>query len=150
MNRPIATVLGGTGFLRRRVVDALSREGSAMRAGACRARDDGAEAVQEERQAVAVDVRDATATRPAVAGSETLSYRELVAAVCRTLGRRRWLLPFPFALWKPLVHALPVLPNSPLNFDQLRLLAIDNVAGTQALTFQDLVLEPAAVTGPDL
>ena len=79
-------------------------------------------------------------------GAETLTYRQLVEAVCEQAGRRRWLLPFPFALWKPLVHIMSLLPDPPMTIDQLYLLSTDNVATGNVKTFQDLSLQPGAVT----
>jgi len=60
-------------------------------------------------------------------------------------GRRRLLLPVPFAVWRGLAAALSVLPSPPLTRDQLALLAADNVADPQAPGFGDLGLAPAGL-----
>lgn len=88
-----------------------------------------------------------TATRMPVvplfcSGAETLSYREVVEAVCAQLGRRRMLLPFPMSAWKMLTRMLSLLPNPPLTTDQLYLLARDNTVNPARDGFARLGMEP--------
>jgi hypothetical protein len=45
------------------------------------------------------------------------------------LGRRRRLLPLPFALAEALAASLERLPNPPLTHEEVRLLRTDKVAG---------------------
>jgi NADH dehydrogenase len=78
-------------------------------------------------------------------GGEVVTYREAVAAVMVYRGRRRPLLPVPFAVWHALAAGLSVLPSPPLTTDQLALLATDNVANPQAPGFGELGLAPAAL-----
>jgi NADH dehydrogenase len=79
-------------------------------------------------------------------GARILTYREAVEAVCDHLGRKRLLFPFPFALWKPLVRAISILPEPPLTIDQLCLLVNDNTVGSGSRTFADLDIEPRSMT----
>lgn len=77
-------------------------------------------------------------------GAEVLSYREILVAVLRRLGRRRLLLPVPFAAWRVIAAMLQPLPNPPLTRDQVILMEHDNVVGEGVGTFADLGLSPAA------
>ena len=45
-------------------------------------------------------------------GAETYTYRALLAQVLRHRGRRRILLPVPFALWDGLARGMSILPTS--------------------------------------
>jgi len=78
-------------------------------------------------------------------GAETLRYRDLVAAVCGHLGRRRLRLPVPFLLWHALAMVLSVLSTPPLTRDQVWLMARDNVAAGQADGFARLGIRPRGV-----
>jgi len=78
-------------------------------------------------------------------GAETLRYRELVAAVCRHLGRRRVRVAVPFVLWHLLAMGLSRLPSPPLTRDQLWLMAKDNLASQQAHGFAALGMRPRGV-----
>jgi NADH dehydrogenase len=79
-------------------------------------------------------------------GAEILSYRRILRMVMDHLGRRRVLLPLPFALWKALAGILAVLPTPPLTRDQVILMENDNVVTGRAATFFDLGLRPAALS----
>ncbi len=61
-------------------------------------------------------------------GAEILSYRAIVQAMLRRLGRRRVLVPVPFAVWYGLAAGVSVLPSPPITRDQLALMEADNVA----------------------
>lgn len=79
-------------------------------------------------------------------GAEVLSYRRILNMVMAHLGRRRALLPVPFALWKALAGAFAALPSPPLTRDQVILMETDNtVTGCEA-TFFDLGLRPAGLS----
>jgi uncharacterized protein YbjT (DUF2867 family) len=80
-------------------------------------------------------------------GAEVLSYREILEAVLRCLGRRRLLLPVPFVLWRVMANVLQVLPRPPLTRDQVILMEQDNVVGEGVGTFADLGLSPAGFVG---
>ncbi|WP_165857244.1 complex I NDUFA9 subunit family protein [Marinobacter sp. JSM 1782161] len=60
-------------------------------------------------------------------GARILTYRQLVCLALRHTGRRRPLLPVPFALWFAGATLLSLLPSPPLTRDQLILMRDDNV-----------------------
>jgi uncharacterized protein YbjT (DUF2867 family) len=78
-------------------------------------------------------------------GARVHTYREIVAMVLRHLGRRRLLMPVPFALWHALAATASLLPAAPLTRDQVYLLQTDNVVAADAATFADLGIEPRAL-----
>lgn len=78
-------------------------------------------------------------------GAETLTYREIVAAVAAHLGRRRRLLPLPFAAWKALAAGASLLPSPPLTRNQVILMETDNVVTGRTPTFADLGIQPASL-----
>lgn len=57
-------------------------------------------------------------------------------------GRRRPLLPVPFAVWRMLASAMSIMPNAPLTSDQVILMQHDNIVSDGAATLADLDLEP--------
>jgi len=87
--------------------------------------------VDDIAAAVATIVVDGASTNPLeLGGAETLSYRELVQAVLAQTGRRRPLVPVPFAVWRGLATGASILPSPPITRDQIALMAADNVAET--------------------
>lgn len=95
--------------------------------------------------AEAVEDNDSRGTTYELGGAKVLSYREAVEAVCAALGRRRLLLPFPMAGWRALVWAMRILPNPPLNKDQLHLLAAGNTASDDRPGFSELGVRPVSL-----
>lgn len=74
--------------------------------------------------------RPATAgTTLALVGPEIFTFRELLARMLEVLGRRRLILPLPFALAETLAAGLERLPDPPLTREEVRLLRTDKVAG---------------------
>ncbi len=73
-------------------------------------------------------------------GPGVYSFRQLLEIVLRETGRKRLLLPLPFALAAFQSFFLQMLPN-PLKLtpDQVKLLKTDNVAGTPGLSDLDIV-----------
>lgn len=61
-------------------------------------------------------------------GPDIRDYRELIEAVMRSIGRRRWLVPVPFAIWDSIAAAANMLPEPPLTEGQVALLKRDNIA----------------------
>jgi NADH dehydrogenase len=61
----------------------------------------------------------------ALVGSETFTFRELLARMLGVLGRRRLILPLAEAL----AAGFELLPNLPLTREEVRLLRTDKVAG---------------------
>jgi len=78
-------------------------------------------------------------------GPEVLTYRQVLSLVLRWTGRRRLLVPVPFALWEVLAALAALLPTPPLTRDQITLMRDDNVVADEALSFQDLGMRAKAV-----
>jgi uncharacterized protein YbjT (DUF2867 family) len=94
--------------------------------------------------------------RPAAAGQtfelggpEILTFRELMAFVLRTIGRRRLLLPVPWWLAYTQGAALGLLPKPLLTLDQVRMLRRDTVVSEAARherrTLEGLGLTPEGI-----
>jgi NADH dehydrogenase len=73
------------------------------------------------------------------------SFRELMQLMLREIGRRRLLVPLPFAVASLQAFFLEWLPVPPLTRDQVRLLKRDTVVGPNALTLADLGISPTAM-----
>ena len=67
--------------------------------------------------------------RPSPWSAGDFTFRELLERLLAVLGRRRRLLPLPFALAEALAASLERLPNPPLTREEVRLLRTDKVAG---------------------
>lgn len=80
-------------------------------------------------------------------GARAYSYREILRAVLRELGRRRLLMPVPFPVWKLLAGLMAILPNPPLTRDQIILMEDDNLVSPDAPGFADLGIEPYDLEG---
>lgn len=78
-------------------------------------------------------------------GPRVYAYRELLEVVLREVGRKRLLVPVPFAVWGAAAAALSVLPSPPLTADMVTLMKQDNVVGAGALGLEDLGISPVAV-----
>ncbi len=83
-------------------------------------------------------------------GPKIYSFRELIEFILRETGRKRMLVPLPFAIAAVEAFFLQMpsflLPLKPLlTVDQVRLLKTDNVVADGALTFADLEITPASV-----
>ncbi|NGX16055.1 complex I NDUFA9 subunit family protein [Wenzhouxiangella sp. XN24] len=78
-------------------------------------------------------------------GGTIYRYRKVVEMVLEALGRRRLLLPVPFALWRGGATLLQPLPNPPLTRDQALMMQWDNVVNGTRGTFQDLGLAPSSL-----
>jgi NADH dehydrogenase len=78
-------------------------------------------------------------------GPSTYTFRELLEYLLREIGRRRLLLPLPFAAAMLQAAFLEWLPRPPLTRDQVRLLERDNVVSANALTLADLGIQPTAL-----
>lgn len=77
------------------------------------------------------------------------SFRELLAYVLEVTGRKRLLVPVPFAIARINGIILGLMPNPMLTADQVDLLKTDNVVSDAAIaqrrTLQDLGIEPEPV-----
>jgi NADH dehydrogenase len=71
--------------------------------------------------------------------------RELFEITLRLTGRRRLLVPVPFAVVELQTRLLERLPGSPLTTGQIDLLKADNVASGTLPGLRELNIEPKAV-----
>lgn len=71
-------------------------------------------------------------------GPMTYSFKELMEIVCEQTGRKRLLLPVPFAIAMFKAFFLQMAPKPLLTPDQVKLLRRDNVVSPTALTLADL------------
>ena len=74
-------------------------------------------------------------------GPRVFSFKEIMELMLATIGRRRLLVPWPFAIAKLQAWFLELAPVPLLTRDQLRLLQRDNVVSAGALTLADLGIE---------
>jgi uncharacterized protein YbjT (DUF2867 family) len=65
-------------------------------------------------------------------GPDVRTFRQLMEFVLATIGRRRLLVPVPFALMKLQAAVLQCLPKPPITPDQVELLRSDNVVADDA------------------
>ncbi len=78
-------------------------------------------------------------------GPTIYSFKELMQIVLRETGRKRALVPLPFALASLKAFFLQFAPNPLLTPDQVKLLRHDNVVASTALTLADLGIHPTTV-----
>ena len=71
--------------------------------------------------------------------------RELVGITLSLIGRRRLLVPVPFAAAEVVARLFELLPSPPLTTGQVDLLKVDNVASGTLPGLQDLDIQPKAV-----
>jgi uncharacterized protein YbjT (DUF2867 family) len=76
-----------------------------------------------------LDRAETAGMTPALAGTETFTFRELLRRMLGVLGRHRPILPLPFPLAERLAAALEQLPDPPLTREDVRLLRTDKIAG---------------------
>jgi NADH dehydrogenase len=79
-----------------------------------------------------------------LAGPKVYTMRELVMITLRLIGRRRLLVPVPFAVATVQARLLALLPSPPLTISQIDLLRTDNVMRGN-LGFRELGIEPKTV-----
>jgi uncharacterized protein YbjT (DUF2867 family) len=80
-----------------------------------------------------------------LAGSGVYTLHELVSITLRLMGKRRWLIPVPFAVAEIQARLFELLPNPPLTTGQVDLLKADNVASGSLPGFQELNIQPKAL-----
>ena len=78
-------------------------------------------------------------------GPTIYSFKDLLQLVLRETGRKRALVPLPFALASLQAAFLQLLPNPILTMDQVRLLKKDNVVSSTAAGLADLGIAPTSV-----
>jgi NADH dehydrogenase len=94
-------------------------------------------------QALAVDAAQGRTYE--LGGPRAYSYKALLQLLLRQLGRRRLLMPVPYAVWELLATLLAPLPRRPISRDQVVLMKQDNVVSPGASSFADLGITPRAV-----
>ncbi len=80
-----------------------------------------------------------------LAGPGVYTLRELVKITLRLIGKRRLLIPVPFALAALQARLFELLPSPPLTSGQVDLLRADNVASRELPGLRSLNIEPKAV-----
>ena len=82
-------------------------------------------------------------------GPETLSFKEILTYILKTLGKKRLLLPIPFAvapLFALFAELVGKIVHPPLlTRDQVKLLRHDNIIATNSLHFANLGIAPTAM-----
>jgi uncharacterized protein YbjT (DUF2867 family) len=80
-----------------------------------------------------------------LAGPGVYTLRELIGIALRLIGRRRLLVPVPFAVAGVQARLFELLPRPPLSISQVDLLKADNVATGTLPGFRELNIQPKAV-----
>ena len=78
-------------------------------------------------------------------GPHVFTFRELMDVTLAAINRRRMLVPVPLAMMSLGALFTGLLPNPPLTRDQVRLLAVDNVATDGVPGFAALGITPTPV-----
>jgi NADH dehydrogenase len=78
-------------------------------------------------------------------GPGIYSFRELMTFILEETGRKRLLVPIPFALASVMAFFLQLLPSPLLTPDQVKLLRNDNVVGSGAPGFAELGIVPTSI-----
>jgi uncharacterized protein YbjT (DUF2867 family) len=79
------------------------------------------------------------------AGAGVYTLRELVSMTLHLMGKRRLLIPVPFAVAEIQARLFELLPNPPLTTGQIDLLKADNVASGTLPGLQELKIQPKTV-----
>ena len=82
-----------------------------------------------------------------LAGPGVYTLRELVTMTLHLMGKRRLLIPVPFAVAEIQARLFELLPNPPLTTGQVDLLKADNVASGTLPGLQELKIRPKTVEG---
>jgi NADH dehydrogenase len=77
-----------------------------------------------------------------LAGPRVYTLRELVRMTLRVIGKRRALIPVPFAVAELQARLFEFLPNPPLTTGQVDLLKADNVASGTLPGLRELNIQP--------
>lgn len=80
-----------------------------------------------------------------LAGPRTYTLRELISLALRLMGKRRPLVPLPFAAAEIQARFFELLPNPPLTTAQVDLLRHDNLASGSLPGFRELGITPKSV-----
>lgn len=93
----------------------------------------------------ALDRPDAAGRTFELGGPRVYSFKELMEVLLREIGRRRALVPVPFALASLQAAFLAWLPTPPLTRDQVKLLRRDTIAAPDRPGLADLGIAPTAL-----
>lgn len=77
-------------------------------------------------------------------GPRIYAYEELLRTIAQKAGLTPVLLPVPFSLWQALAWAAELLPHPPLTRNQVELMWIDTIAGSEP-GFEALGISPRAL-----
>jgi uncharacterized protein YbjT (DUF2867 family) len=80
-----------------------------------------------------------------LAGPRVYTLRNLVEYTLRLVGKRRLLIPIPFALADIQARFLEILPSPPLTTGQVDLLKVDSVASGALPGFPELGIQPKSI-----
>lgn len=78
-------------------------------------------------------------------GLAVYTFKELLEKLLFEIGKKRMLVPIPFAIAKIKAWFLQLLPKPLLTVDQVKLLQTDNIVGQNALTLSDLGITPTDI-----
>lgn len=95
--------------------------------------------------AAALEKEEAQGRTYELGGPMIYSFKQLMQIMLREIGRKRLLLPVPFALASLKALFLQLAPNPLLTPDQVKQLRHDNVVSPGALTLADLGIQPTTV-----
>jgi uncharacterized protein YbjT (DUF2867 family) len=80
-------------------------------------------------------------------GPRVYTYEELLRAIAREAGRKRILIPVPFAAWQALAWLAEMMPSPPITRNQVELMQVDNVPSPGMPGFGELGISPHGVEG---
>ncbi|MEW2914618.1 complex I NDUFA9 subunit family protein [Leisingera sp. JC11] len=100
--------------------------------------------VEDVAEAVACVLEGPRAKRKVyeLGGPDVFAYRDILRRLAARTGRRRLLLPVPFALWRLAAALLAPLPKPPVTHAQIALMRRDNTVGAGVAGFTDLGIKP--------
>lgn len=102
-----------------------------------------------EAVAAALDSKNAPGGIYEIGGPEVKTFRDVLEYILAVTGRKRLLLPLPFALASLKAQFLQLLPSPLLTVDQVELLKTDNVVSDAAVksgrTLEGLGVRPTAI-----
>ncbi len=78
-------------------------------------------------------------------GPDILSYRDFLRLIGRHVGRKRLLVPVPFAIWDGLAALAGLLPSPPLTDAQVALMKQDNIAAPDLPGLKELGVTPTTL-----
>lgn len=93
----------------------------------------------------ALDRPEAAGRMYELGGPEIYSYRQIVELALARAGRRRLLIPWPFAFWDLQARCAQLLPRPPITRDQVELMRQETVVAPGMPTLADLGITPTAL-----